>query len=229
MSNGQVGAIFRTCASSRQTLPLVLIRALENIRSAKHAGLSPILFVIPRDHDCGETADCLRRAASRDDSIIVMQTSGELESVLLLKRAFTQLQFYGIEYAAVVSHQGARYLNRTMVQKAQKAFERGRKVVGVMLPGRNNALPISNECAFWHIDTLFNVGAFKNVCGLFELVTLLRIEFNYESCTSVIAVSQKKATSTEERIDASRMQHEYAHVARISTTLRMIVNDIEFL
>ncbi len=191
------GFIFRSYAKKPELVGEIVERALVSARQTialmgSDSGF--VLFVVPMDFDCGETAAALKQAfTSAGLSARVLSAPGH-HSCGALNKALKYCSLESVEQMFIVSNKAIDYLDAATVKKLGAALSCGMKVVGVNIPELQDVQesPIQNTLAGWDVAALIGVGGFEAENGVEEVAPLIRLLQKFPRSAGIMPASAWK-------------------------------------
>jgi hypothetical protein len=185
VSDNKYGTLLRVYTPKPEEVSGRVDRAVGYARQvAKIRGIIPqvgkLIFLVPSEHDCGQTADALRARLFGEDAqeTIVLETSGH-HSCETLNEGVAESERLGVTHAIIVSGKAMGYFTPEILRSVDDMFGTVKlHVVGVatdelrdiVLAGR-----VQNTFAVWDIDALNEVGGFDAKNGVEEIAPLVRL------------------------------------------------------
>ena len=221
--------VFRSYAKKPELVPEVVARAQTSARLA--AGLmivgqyvfQKIVFLVPTDYDCGETANAISAAIkSEGDSlasrVVVYGAEGHHSCGALNELLALLLLADQVSHVAIVSNKAGAYMTPEIMRSAFAAIASGAKVVGVamkemeaiVLSGR-----VQNTFAVWDLEALadLDVPGFDNEAGVEEIAPLIRLVRKYGKCIAVLESSDGKLDIRKS--DDGKARHEEVMTTKV--------------
>jgi hypothetical protein len=170
----KVAAVFRSYAKSSDVVSEVVSRAQVSAAKASGVpGIDLVAFLVPSDHDCGETAQALS-----DAGVNAISASG-YHSCGALNRAVETLQVADYTHVLFISNKAVNYLTEDAIATMRKAFS-GKDnlgVIGMNIPELQGVqiVPIQNTFAMWDIAKLTEVGGFVSERDVEEVIPIARM------------------------------------------------------
>lgn len=197
MATQRYGIVIRSYTKKPEEVEDRAQRALEVAQRAHqlHFGRTPvfstIILLVPKDYDCGQTADAIRKkfAAENLDRFVVLEAAGHHSCEVLNRASQMLLDVHNVDRMLIMSGKAAEYLTAAAMENIDLAFDRGAKVVGfavdeladIVREGR-----VQNTFCAWDLKALFATGGFDSRTGVEELAPTVRLVRDYGPCVAVL-------------------------------------------
>lgn len=184
----ECGILFRGYAKEKEAVDEVVDRLYLSVCRAIGLGFRRVTVLVPRDKDCGVTANAIALKVSHlgPGGVFVVSPLGN-ENSDVLNRGLLHLRAQGRKYAFIMSNKAIEYLTTKNVDKMLLAFETGAFAVGLavrdesvseeeddvyrgVLEGR-----LSNIFCAWDIRVLNAGDDFDSEIGVEEIAPIIRI------------------------------------------------------
>ena len=148
----------------------------------------PIVFLVPRDKDCGETAAAMREMGL---SVLIEEVDGS-PNIKVLNRGLEILHEAGCTHAISISGKAVEAITPEVMRQIGEAFGRGAKAVGV---GFSEFMPfvakigLLNTFAAYELQAVHKVGGFTFEHpngGVEEVSLLLALIEEFGRCIAVV-------------------------------------------
>lgn len=218
-------------------------------RSLKHAhqievvreeflALHRALFLVPQDHDCGQTAEALsQRFATEGFGFAEVHAFSGHHSCEVLNEGLRALAG-DTTHAIIVSGKAlSPYLNVSSLLAIDQAFMDGAKVAGLATDELRDIVRagrIQNTFAAWDIEALLDQYAFDSKEGVEEIAPLIRLARKFGRCIVPINVdggaldihSSETATARHKEVMATKIARQTAECERLGSNFEFIRNAI---
>jgi hypothetical protein len=155
--------------------------------------LGKLIFLVPRKHDCGNTAAALRSRfalLAETSNVLVLEADGH-HSCGVLNAGVLEAEKCGSTHATIISGKAMGYFTPEVWTKIEEVFDAYPDLgaVGVatdelreiVLAGR-----LQNTFLNWNISRLQEVGLFDSETGVEEMAPLIRMCQKYGRCLGTI-------------------------------------------
>jgi hypothetical protein len=214
------GFLLRAYAKTESEIDLVVKRTLNTVAQIGRTSLDLIdqtIILVPKEKDCGNTAERIWQASKHVVGLRIEQTEGNAESDAL-NAGMRMLVADRTYRAVVVSNKAASFVNGALLNAMAAAFDKGAMVIGVatdelasmVLEGR-----VQNTLAAWDAGALLNltVPGFDSKIGVEEAAPTVRLLLKFGRCIAIL-----NPTSGEFEIRPSKDGLErYAEIMRTKT------------
>jgi hypothetical protein len=190
----------------------------------KHGGIRKLFFLVPREHDCGNTADALasRLALERISfDIEVVRSPGHHSSDTLndgVIRASTLAT-----HVIIISGKALGFFTLDVMHKIDTALSViNFRAVGVAVPELRDIVlsgRVQNTFAVWHIAALRDVGLFDAKNGVEEIAPLVHLCSKYRTCIGVLDVCTEKHGLDISNSDTAQDRHKEVMSTKITRQL----------
>lgn len=228
MGKKKIGLLLRSYAKKEEDVPSVVERALKSIEHASKLRdrgyrtlFSSILVLVPRDYDCGLTADLIREQIARRDfstRVMVAKTDGH-HSCGTLNSGINFLESReNLDYAVIISNKAIEALTVETMESMLEAFDRDAKVVGVAVDELQDVVlegRIQNTFSGWDIQALRDVGGFDSEKGVEEISPTVRLIRQYGPCVAVLDSKEKPALDIRQSADG-KARHEEVMTTKLA-------------
>jgi hypothetical protein len=152
-----------------------------------------VLFVVPKDYDCGRTAGAI--GAKLFGTVVpydVIEVSGHHSSGALNEAlAYVRDQLH-MSHVLIMSGKAVSYLTEPTLEAMDDAFALGAQVVGVEVDELAEIVRegrVQNTFCGWEVNPLLDVGAFDSTNGVEEIAPTVKLIREYGPCVAVIKPS----------------------------------------
>lgn len=244
MGKKKIGLLLRSYAKKEEDVPSVVERALKSIEHASKLRdrsyrtlFSSILVLVPRDYDCGLTADLIREQIARRDfstRVMVAKTDGH-HSCGTLNSGINFLESReNLDYAVIISNKAIEALTTDAMEAMIEAFDHGAKVVGVAVDELQDVVlegRIQNTFAGWDVKALCEVGGFDSEKGVEEIAPTVRLVRQYGPCIAVLNPNEKPALDIRKTADGDARHKEVmtTKIARQLEEAQRVGADFSFI
>lgn len=233
------GILVRVYTPKPEEVPDRVVRSLKHAQQIEQireefSALRRVLFLIPRDYDCGQTAGVLsQRFLAEGFSDVEVHAFHGHHSCEVLNEGLHALAHYGISHALVVSGKALSYLKSSTLLAMDQKFAEGAKVSGlatdelreIVLSGR-----IQNTFAGWDIAALLDQHAFDSKGGVEEVAPLIRLARRFGRCIAPIDIdggvldvhASETAVARHKEVMATKIARQTAECERLNSSFQFI-------
>jgi hypothetical protein len=215
------GRVERAVTHARQILAV----------SEEFPALRRVMFLIPIDHDCGETYSALRTRVLEEElnGLVEVYALPGYHSCEVLNQGLLELSM-GTSHALIVSGKALSYLTAPVLATIDNAFKSGAKVAvdqlrDIVLEGR-----IQNTFAAWDIDALLGVGGFDCKLDVEEMAPLIRLARKFGPCIAPVNIGpgaldlhpSSEAQARHTHVMAEKLGRQEAECKRLGSSFDFI-------